>query len=168
MKLYHGTNLDIEKIDLLKCRPYKDFGTGFYLTEIEEQAAKMAKRVSRIYGGDPVVNVYEVKDDYLKSPELNILQFGNDPTPEWAQFVMNNRNRHFTEYESTECNFDCKYDIVPGPIANDDMALLFRQYQNNLITFDTLTEGLTFREVTHQISFHTERAIAFLEKAGVL
>ena len=52
MKLYHGTNLDIEKIDLLKCRPYKDFGTGFYLTEIEEQAAKMAKRVSRIYGRD--------------------------------------------------------------------------------------------------------------------
>lgn len=128
----------------------------------------MAKRVSRIYGGDPVVNVYEVKDDYLKSPELNILQFGNDPTPEWAQFVMNNRNRHFTEYESPECNFDCKYDIVSGPIANDDMALLFRQYQNDLITFDTLTEGLTFREMTNQISFHTERAIAFLEKVGVL
>lgn len=30
MKLYHGTNLDIEKIELSKCRPYKDFGTGFY------------------------------------------------------------------------------------------------------------------------------------------
>lgn len=32
MKLYHGTNLDIKDIDLSKCRPYKDFGQGFYLT----------------------------------------------------------------------------------------------------------------------------------------
>lgn len=168
MKLYHGTNLDIEKIELSKCRLYKDFGTGFYLTEIEEQAEKMAKRVSRIYGGNPIINVYEVQDDYLDNPLLNIKLFGTDPTPEWAQFVMNNRNKEFANYESSECNTDCKYDIVSGPIANDDMALLFRQYQNNLITFDVLTEGLTFREVTNQISFHTERAIALLEKVRVL
>ena len=168
MRLYHGSNLDIEKIDLSKCRPYKDFGCGFYLTEIKDQAMKMARRVARIYGGDPVVNVYEIQDDYLDIPELNILQFGSDPTPEWARFVMNNRNKQFTDYNSPECNLDCKYDIVSGPIANDDMALLFRQYQNNMITFETLTSGLTFREVTNQISFHTERAIALLEKVGVV
>ena len=38
MRLYHGTNLDIDEINLEKCRPYKDFGTGFYLTKFEEQA----------------------------------------------------------------------------------------------------------------------------------
>ncbi len=35
MRLYHGTNLDIKTIDLKKCRPYKDFGQGFYVTEIK-------------------------------------------------------------------------------------------------------------------------------------
>lgn len=29
MILYHGTNLDIQSIDLALCRPYKDFGRGF-------------------------------------------------------------------------------------------------------------------------------------------
>ena len=41
MKLYHGSNLAIDEIDLSKCKPYKDFGQGFYLTEIKEQAEQM-------------------------------------------------------------------------------------------------------------------------------
>lgn len=69
MTLYHGINLDIQSIDLTLCRPYKDFGKGFYTTELLEQAQKMANRVARIYGGIPVVNVYEIPEDLLK--ELN-------------------------------------------------------------------------------------------------
>lgn len=53
MILYHGTNIDIQLIDLVLCRPYKDFGKGFYTTDILEQAQKMAKRVATIYGGNP-------------------------------------------------------------------------------------------------------------------
>lgn len=45
MILYHGSNTDIEKIDLSKCRPYKDFGKGFYLSVSEDQAVRMAKIV---------------------------------------------------------------------------------------------------------------------------
>lgn len=66
MKLYHGSNLDINEIDLSKCRPYKDFGQGFYLTELEEQAVKMAKRVARIYGGEPIVNIYSFDENAIK------------------------------------------------------------------------------------------------------
>lgn len=51
MILYHGSNIEINDIQLERCRPYKDFGRGFYLTTIEEQAVIMAKRVSKIYGG---------------------------------------------------------------------------------------------------------------------
>lgn len=47
MILYHGTNLDIQSIDLALCRPYKDFGRGFYTTELPEQAQKMAVRVAK-------------------------------------------------------------------------------------------------------------------------
>ncbi|WP_428863329.1 DUF3990 domain-containing protein [Clostridium sediminicola] len=36
MKLYHGSNTIITTIDLEKCRPYKDFGKGFYCTGIKE------------------------------------------------------------------------------------------------------------------------------------
>lgn len=32
MKLYHGTNIDFEKIDIDKSKPNKDFGRVFYLS----------------------------------------------------------------------------------------------------------------------------------------
>ena len=44
MKLYHGTNIDFTDINLSVCRPNKDFGQGFYLTEIKRQALLMAIR----------------------------------------------------------------------------------------------------------------------------
>ena len=82
-------------------------------------------------------------------------------------FVMNNRSHSFTDYSNPECNLDNKYDIVVGPVVDDDMAMLFRQYQNELITFENLINGMTFRKTTNQYSFHTDRAIALLRKAGV-
>jgi hypothetical protein len=50
MILYHGSNLKIDVIDLTKCKPYKDFGQGFYCTTIKKQAEFMAERVVRRQG----------------------------------------------------------------------------------------------------------------------
>ena len=58
MKLYHGSNIIIEQIDLSKCKPFKDFGQGFYLTEIRVQAEQMARRTSATYGGEAVVTEF--------------------------------------------------------------------------------------------------------------
>jgi hypothetical protein len=64
MIVYHGSNIIIENIDLNKCRPYKDFGKGFYCTTIKSQAELMAKRVAAIYvmikKFYPRVNVYSL------------------------------------------------------------------------------------------------------------
>lgn len=48
MILYHGTNVDFNKIDISKCLPYKDFGCGFYLTDIQKQAKHMADASSML------------------------------------------------------------------------------------------------------------------------
>ena len=168
MILYHGSNLNIETIDLDRCRPYKDCGRGFYLTTLEEQAAQMARRVARIRDGAPCINVYEVPDDFMQLPELNIRDFGETASQEWAFFVMNNRNAKFRDYASRECNHDNKYDIVRGPVADDDMAMLFRQYENHLIDFEMLKKGMTYKKMTNQYSFHTQRAIALLKKVDTI
>ena len=65
IRLYHGSNTIIEEIDLSKGRPNKDFGRGFYVTTIKEQAEKMARRVARIYGGEPYVTVFEIDEDQI-------------------------------------------------------------------------------------------------------
>lgn len=164
MILYHGSNTDIKEIDLAMCRPYKDFGRGFYLTVMKDQAEKMANRVARIYGGSPVLNIYEIDDDFAEKNNLNIKDFGEQTSEEWARFVRNNRNKKFVDFADPECNFDNKYDVVIGPIANDDMALLFRQYENGMITFENMLSGMIYKKTTNQYSFHTEKAIGLLRK----
>lgn len=136
MQLYHGSNIEIDEIDLQKCRPFKDFGQGFYLTEIKEQAEKMAKRVSKIYGGKPVVTMYEFDEKMLQEHELRVRVFDR-PSKEWAIFVKNNRNRNFVPTSDEECNLDKKYDLVAGPIADDDLGL-----QTNTLFIPTGAYGI--------------------------
>lgn len=95
------------------CRPYKDFGKGFYLTVMKDQAEKMANRVARIYGESPVLNIYEIADSFMDTDELKIKDFGEETSPEWARFVRNNRSKKFKDYSDPECNLDNKYDIIP-------------------------------------------------------
>lgn len=167
MRLYHGSNIAIDNINLAMCRPYKDFGQGFYLTDIEKQAEKMAIRVARIYGEKPIVNIYEIDDDFKDFKDLKDLKiknFGIQTTEEWARFVINNRSRVFTDIKNVLCNKDNKYDIVIGPVADDNMALLFRQYENEIIDFETLVKGMIYKETSSQYSFHTEKSVKLLRK----
>ena len=55
LKLYHGTNTTFDKIELNKCLPYKDFGRGFYLTSIRQQAMGRACDKCAFEGGTPAI-----------------------------------------------------------------------------------------------------------------
>ncbi len=54
-----------------------------------------------------------------------------------------------------------------GPIANDDLALLFRQFADGLLSIETLVNEMKYKKLTNQYSFHTEKAISLLKKVGV-
>ena len=153
MKLYHGSNTKIEKIDLSKCRPYKDFGQGFYLTEIKEQAEKMASRTAHIYEGEPIVTEFEFDESALT--KLSVKQF-DEPNEEWALFVLANRSK-----ESQQPTHS--YDIVIGPVADDDIAQLFRNFNDGYINLTMLVEGLKYKKVSSQYFFHTEAATKYLK-----
>ena len=153
MKLYHGSNTKIEKIDLSKCRPYKDFGQGFYLTEIKEQAEKMASRTAHIYEGEPVVTEFEFDESALT--KLSVKQF-DGPNEEWALFVLANRSKENQQPTHS-------YDIVIGPVADDDIAQLFRNFNDGYINLAMLVEGLKYKKVSSQYFFHTEAATKYLK-----
>ena len=71
MILYHGSNTEVKEIALKMCKPFRDFGRGFYLSDIRVQAENMAKRTMRIKGyGKPLLNVYEIDDSFMKSNDL--------------------------------------------------------------------------------------------------
>lgn len=156
MRLYHGSNTAIETIDFNKCKPYKDFGRGFYLTEIEEQATLMARRTASIYGGEAVVTVFEFnKTAALGDSRLSIKRF-DEPNEEWALFVMNNRSRtHEHPYH--------EYDIVIGPVADDTIATLFRNFDDGIIDLPTLVNGLKYKKISSQYFFHSQKATTYLK-----
>lgn len=75
MKLYHGTNTDIEHIDFTISKVGKDFGVGFYLTPDLDTAKRQAKRRADIEGGTPIVLTYEFNDSVLNGEELKTISF---------------------------------------------------------------------------------------------
>lgn len=97
----------------------------------------MAQRRARIDGGIPTVTVYDVPDNLTENSDLNCRIFDDKPTIEWAIFIKNNRDRKFTDISSRECNLDCKYDVVIGPVANDTVGLLIRQFSRGMIEYTT-------------------------------
>lgn len=156
MTLYHGSNQEIEAIDLSLCKPNKDFGQGFYLTDIEGQAIEMAKRRTRIVGdGSPIVTAYEFDTAIFKDPGLKVKVF-DAPCKEWALFILKNRNEK--QQDPT------LYDIVMGPIADDGVTFQLERYANQLISLDTLVEELTYRKLNRQYFFGTLKALSYLTK----
>jgi len=167
MTLYHGSNTEINAIILDKCRPYKDFGKGFYTSTLQENAWRMAKRAMLINReGSPCVTAFFFDDNFLSDTSLKIKQFA-EPDNEWARFVINNRNSKFKDIQCNECNTDAKYDIAIGPAANDDIVALMEIFITGLISDEILARELTFRKLSSQISFHTEKSIAKLIKTEV-
>ena len=152
--LYHGSNVKIGSICLDRCSPYKDFGKGFYLTDIEEQARQMAIRRTRIAGeGTPCITAYAFDERLLQDLSLRVKLF-DTPSKEWALFILSNRKG--TAQQS--------YDIVVGPIADDGVAFQLERYMRRMITLDTLVEELTYRKLNRQYFFGTELAISKLQK----
>lgn len=156
MKLYHGSNQEISFVDLSLCKPNKDFGQGFYLTDIKQQAEEMGKRRTRIAGqGMPTVTTYEIDEEIFESSELKVKIF-DSPCEEWALFILKNRNE-----EQPDVPF---YDIVVGPIADDGVTFQLERYANGLINLSTLVEELTYKKLNRQYYFGTEKAISYLKK----
>ena len=120
MKLYHGSNMEINKPDLSRSKPFKDFGQGFYLSPGYEQAHALAKqKTDQLQSGEPCVTIFELEDQIIKTSDLQIKIF-DDYCEEWAQFVLLNRDRSHTHPAHT-------YDIVIGPIADDGVTYQLRR-----------------------------------------
>ncbi|MCX4337451.1 MAG: DUF3990 domain-containing protein [Bacteroidales bacterium] len=155
MKMYHGTNVDFDTINLEKSNKYKDFGQGFYLTDIRSQAEQLAAKKAKLFGGYPIIQEYEFNEELLDNGELNVLKFEN-PCKEWAEFIFKNRNR--------DLNFTHDYDVVIGPIANDGVAYLLGRYEEGTLTIDDLSRELTYKELNSQFFFGTSKSLQYLKR----
>ncbi len=144
--VYHGSNVAVPNPKILINGHYKDFGYGFYCTNIEKQA----KRWALTQKGESIVNRYI----YTVNPDLNICAFP-DMSEAWLQFVVNCRR-------GIEHNFD----IVEGPMADDQIWDYVEDYMNGNISKTAFWELVKFKYPTHQIVFCTMKALGNLHYEG--
>lgn len=131
MKLYHGSDVNIEKVELSKCSPFKDFGQGFYLTEDRPHANRMAVRRADYSNSTPVVNVYEFDENSLSDGSLKVKIF-DTYSVEWAQYVFKNRKGEQVE----------KFDVVYGPVADDKVGVQIRLFIEGYISIEAFLERI--------------------------
>lgn len=145
MEIYHGSK-EIGQFPEIRIQKYtKDFSWGFYCTENYNQAVKRAKRGKNQRTG--IVNVYE----YNFEPSLKTLKF-DAPNEKWLDFVAQCRGGYIHDY-----------DIVEGPMADDTIWNYVEAYLRNEIPKAIFLEFAKFQHPTHQISFHTLRALNCLK-----
>ena len=155
MKLYHGSNVEIEYVDLSHGRRGKDFGKGFYANPDYMQAVEFCSNVVRREGsGVPTVTSFEFDESALDL--LNIKRF-DGYTQEWAEFILMNRN-NISDKPAHD------FDIVIGPIADDGVGTQIRRLSRGFITFDAFLEELKYSKVSIQYFFGTEKALKYLKK----
>ncbi|MDR1914573.1 MAG: DUF3990 domain-containing protein [Clostridiales bacterium] len=157
MKVYHGSDTYIEKVDLSKCQPGKDFGHGFYVTKYRHQAEGMAIRVSKWSKVKPAVTEFDFKELAYEDHELNVLRF-DDYTEDWFDFVMLNRNNE------TRVQVHA-FDIVEGPVADDKVTRRIFTYFEGELSKEKFLEELKYHEPTHQICFCTSGSLQMLKSS---
>lgn len=113
MKLYHSSDVYVTTPDTPHSRDFLDFGKGFYLTTIHDQAVRYAQRFLRRHR-DAWLNSYE-----FEPAEWNILRF-QAYDKEWLDFVAKCR----------EGRDDSNYDLVIGGIANDRVIQTLDRFFN--------------------------------------
>jgi len=143
MEIYHASNQIVEFPEIRKGKYGKDFSWGFYCTESYEQAIRWARRNRNT----PTINIY----DYYLQVGLKILKF-DEMTNEWLDFVAVCRAGNIHDY-----------DIVEGPMANDTVWNYVNDYLAGDISKAAFWELAKFKHPTHQISFHTLKALDCLK-----
>ncbi len=123
MRVYHGSDVKIEEINLTKCGNFKDFGRGFYVTNIRKHAHARALDIAQANGTYPVVTEFEYIEQYPVTMEMQLKKF-ESVSPEWVEFIVMNRDRHIIHPAHA-------YDIVEGPIADDWVTTQIERYLNN-------------------------------------
>ena len=137
--LYHGSNVRVNRPEIIVAGFYKDIGYGFYCTSLEKQAHKWALTKK----GDSIVSVHP-------SNALKTISFPS-MTDEWLDFVINCRRgvKH-------------DYDVVEGPMADDQIWDYVEDLIEGSITREAFWVLSKFKYPTHQMVFCTTQALSTL------
>jgi hypothetical protein len=159
MTLYHGSTLVVDTPRIIKSEQGRDFGTGFYTTDIREQAVRWAKRkmlIEKRRNNDAkaIVSIYEFDEVHYRG--LKVIHFP-EPSAQWLQMVCACRSNN---------DYSHGYDIITGKIANDNVGETVSYVIQGIMRAEDALEKLKFEKINSQICFSTEKALSYLRYTG--
>ena len=146
MRVFHGGTCEIMHPDINHSNNALDFGRGFYVTTLREQAERWARRKALRNQATAVLNVYELNEDwsnyrFLKYPKIDV---------DWLDFVCECR-RGGEMYKN--------YDIIQGPVADDDVFQCVNFYFRGVWTQERTMKELEFAHPNDQIAVISQKAL---------
>lgn len=145
MMVYHGSYLEVARPDIVHSRSNVDFGRGFYITPILEQAKNWCRKFKR-RGRTGIVSQYNLNEDAMN--QLKVLRF-DTYSEGWLDLILTCRSGKDTE----------EYDIIIGGVANDKVFNTVELYFDNLIDKREAINRLRYEKPNLQICFRSQMAI---------
>lgn len=147
MIVYHGSNVIVKYPDTDHSFRPLDFGKGFYVTGIKEQAERWARRKGSICGTDKgIVNVYQMKEVF----DGLLCKFFGEELDEWIDFVCRCRD---------EENDYLKYDLIKGKVANDKVFRVVDLYHSGIWDKERALKEIKVYPDYDQTAFITQKVI---------
>ena len=152
MILYHGGSEEVSSPDLLHSRKAVDFGVGFYVTPVFEQAEKWSEKRKR-RTGTAVISKYEF--DESRAENLKMMRF-DSYSEMWLDFIVRCRN----------LKDDTDWDIVAGGVANDKVFDTIEAFFDGFATKEQTIAKFRMETPNMQMCFRTEKALEKLKFLG--
>lgn len=149
--LYHGSVSIAEHPLVHVGRKDLDFGQGFYLTEIEQQAISWAHTLQgrSKTRRTAYVNVYEMDDEDTVREEYKWKSFPAYDR-DWLDFIVASRRGQMPWKD---------WDVIDGGIANDSVIDTIDAYISGLINAETALGGLTYHKPNHQVCILNQQIV---------
>lgn len=144
--LYHGSFVSVPSPLTGVGRRELDFGPGFYVTRIREQAERWARRVCVIRAvNTPVLSIFEFDENTLPA---NVRRFHLEHyDQQWLDFIVSSR-RGEEPWRG--------YDIIEGGVANDQVIDTVEDYYSGRITANQAIGQLRYAKPTHQMCISSQ------------
>lgn len=145
MTVWHGSDVPVSRPDTRHSRSRVDFGPGFYVTPIRDQARRLSERYLRL-GQAAFLSRYEFDETALSG--FSLLRFSGYGD-QWLSFVLSCRRG----LDRTS------WDVVRGGVANDRIFNTVELFFNGFISKEEALNRLRFAAPNEQICFRTQAAI---------
>ena len=138
--VYHGGTQIVESPLCKFGRRNLDFGQGFYVTDIRQQAVDWAIKKGSITQERPLLNRYLLKRESFIAEGRSLIFKAYDA--EWFDFIVASR---------MEQNPSAGYDYIEGGVANDRVIDSINLYLQGFLTRDIALQRLAEHQPNNQL-----------------